>query len=327
MSARSPLLIAPSTFSLTFGLAGLASCWHLSAVFLGAPAAVAGVITLICLALWLVLLVGYGRRLISQRTTVAAELSHPVTAPFIALIPLTLLALIPVMVYWSRPVATVVAVVSMTATVLLGGWLTGTWLGRGVPETALHSGYYLPTVAAGLIAGTALAALDLHNLGIAAVGLGGICWLLLGSIINSRNIIAESLPPALTPTMAIDVAPVVVAGSAWFALNDGVTDNAQLLLGGFAVLMVLVQARLYLLVYRRLTFGISFWAFTFSYCAVVSYALRWLDTTDDSWATAASWLLVAVVSGFVVWLGTRSLVSLRRGTLLPHEELPEPAVR
>jgi tellurite resistance protein len=320
VSERRPLVISASTFSVTFGLAGLAGCWHLAAVFLGAPAAVAGIITIICLAVWLLFVIGSVRRLVTQRTTVGAELSHPTTAPFVALIPLTLLALIPVMAYWSPAGATVVALISMAATVLLGGWLTGTWLGRGVPETSLHSGYYLPTVAAGLIAGSALAAVGRHNLGIAAVGLGGICWLLLGSIINSRNIIADALPPALAPTMAIDVAPVVVAGNAWFALNDGAVDNAQLLLGGFAVLMVLVQVRLYLLVYRHLTFSVSFWAFVFSYCAVASYALRWLDTTDEAWAVTVSWALVAVMSTFVLWLTVRTLVSLQRGTLLPREE-------
>lgn len=198
--------------------------------------------------------------------------------------------------------------------------MTGQWVGRGVPEAALHSGYYLPTVAAGLLAASALAALADHDAGIMALGLGAICWLLLGSIINNRNFVVQSLPDALVPTMAIDVAPAVVAGNAWFALNRGVPDSIQLALAGFALLMVLVQVRLFT-VYRTLQFSASFWAFTFSYCAVASYGMRWLAVSDQTWAPAVSWTLLIVVTGFVGWIALRSLVALRAGSFLPREPL------
>ncbi len=324
MTGKRPLLIPANAFSITFGLAGLAGVWHLSAGFLGTPPAVAGLLAIVTLAVWLLLLIGYSRRLLARRATLTEELTHPITAPFIALIPLTLLVLIPVVASWSVPVATVVALICGVTLLVLGGWLTGNWLGRGVALESLHSGYYLPTVGAGLITGTALAAIGMRDLGIAAVGLGGICWLLLGSIINNRNIVAGALPTPLIPTMAIDVAPVVVAGNAWFALNNGATDTAQLLLAGFAALMVLVQVRLYVLVYRGLTFSASFWAFTFSYCAVASYALRWLATNGNDASRVVSWVIVAAISAFLLWIAVRSATALRRGDFLPRDN-PVPA--
>lgn len=319
-TARHDAIVVPvNAFSICFGLAGLAMVWRLAAEHLGAPAAVPGALTVVTLVVWVILLVAYLGRLRQGHTTVTRELTHPVTAPFVALIPITILVLVPELAIWSPTVTVWVTAVSVVAVVLLGGWLTGTWLGAGVPETSLHSGYYLPTVAAGLISGTAFAALGYRELGIMAVGLGGICWLLLGSIINNRNIIVESLPPGLIPTMAIDVAPVVVAGSAWFALNDGQPDNAQLLLAGFAVLMVLVQVRLYLSVYRKLAFGMGFWAFTFSYCAVASYALRWLATDPQTWTVALGWVVVAAVTAFLASVAVRSVLALRTGTFFPHD--------
>ncbi len=43
-------------------------------------------------------------------------------------------------------------IVFFVATVLFGGWLTGQWIAGELDESKLHPGYYLPTVAGGLIA-------------------------------------------------------------------------------------------------------------------------------------------------------------------------------
>lgn len=315
----SPRLVIPATiFSIPFGLSGVTGVWHLAATWLSAPRVIPLALLITTLAVWLWLLALYVRRLLARHTTVLAELSHPVTAPFLALIPVTLLVLVPVTAATSEAAARIVTWVGLAGTLCLGAWLTGRWLSEGVPEESLHSGYYLPTVAAGLIGATALATLGYHDAAVMSFGLGAICWLLIGSVIINRNFVVTGLPPPLIPTMAIDVAPVVVAGSAWFAINDSVPDNGQFALAGFALLMVGVQFRL-LPVYRRLSFSASFWAFTFSYCAVGSYGLRWLATTDDAWATALSWGLVAAASVLVGTIAVRSVLALRRGTFLPTE--------
>ena len=229
---------------------------------------------------------------------------------------MTLLVLVPVTAATDETAARIITWVGLIGTLALGAWFTGRWLAHGVPEECLHSGYYLPTVAAGLIGATALATLGYHDAAIMAFGLGGICWLLLGSVIINRNFVVTSLPPALIPTMAIDVAPVVVAGSAWFVINDSVPDTGQLALAGFGLLMVGVQFRL-ISVYRRLRFSASFWAFTFSYCAVASYGLRWLHTVSDPWGASLSWALVTAATLLVGTVAVFSAVTLREGTFLP----------
>lgn len=76
------------------------------------------------------------------------------------------------------------------------------------------------------------------------LGLGGTCWIVLGSIVILRLVSQPPLPPPLRPTLAIELAPPVVAGSAWFAIDGGRADPVALLLAGFAILMALVQLRL-----------------------------------------------------------------------------------
>ena len=93
-----------------------------------------------------------------------------------------------------------------------------------------------------------------------------LCWLLLGSLVLNRLFFNQMLPPPLVPTLAIELAPPAVAGVAWFAMNGGTIDLPARVLGGYAVLMALVQLR-FLPVYRRLHFSPGFWAFTFSYTA------------------------------------------------------------
>ena len=321
---HSQLDIPATAFSISFGLAGLTSVWRVAADDFAAPDVLPGLLALLTLAVWLVLVTLYARRLISRKTSLTAELTHPVTAPFLALIPVTLVVLAPEVHHWSVPAALVLTVVGAATALLLGAWLTGRWVGHGVPERALNSAYYLPTVAAGLITATALGALGYPELALMAFGLGGIAWLLLGSIINNRNFVVESLPPALVPTLAIDVAPSVVAGNAWFVMNGGVTDSIQFVLAGFAVLMVLVQVRL-LSLYRSLRFSAGFWAFTFWYCAAVAYGLRWLHTTDASWATWLAWTLIAAVTLFLVGIAVRSIVALRSGELFGPDPTPSAA--
>lgn len=316
-------MVPANAFAIPFGLAGLSMVWRNAAESLGAPGSVPAIVALAALVIWGVLLVGYLRGLRSTGVPLAAELSHPVTAPFLSLVPLTLIVLVPELELWAPTLTAWVAWPAMIAAVGLGAWLTGTWLGAGVPERTLHSGFYLPTVAAGLLSATALVVMGLSDMGMMAWGMGAICWLLLGSIINNRNMIVQTLPPALLPTMAIDVAPVVVAGNSWFALNGGRPDTTQLILAGFAVLMILVQVRLYFFVFRKLSFGLSFWAFTFSYCAVASYILRWLATSPGTWQTAAGWVIVAGITAFLVWVAARSVLSLRAGTFFPAAQ-PRP---
>ena len=57
-------------------------------------------------------------------------------------------------------------------------------------------------------------------------GLGIASFVVLASIISFRLYVVASLPPVLLPTIAIELAPPVVAGNSWFAINGGKVDTA-----------------------------------------------------------------------------------------------------
>lgn len=95
--------------------------------------------------------------------------------------------------------------------------------------------------------------MQLYALAQASFGIGIVSWILLGSTVLNRLFTRPSLPSALVPTMAIELGIPAVAGSAYFAVAGQTVNFVACVLGGYAVLMTLVQLRL-IPVYYRLPF-------------------------------------------------------------------------
>lgn len=90
-------------------------------------------------------------------------------------------------------------------------------------------------MAAPLLGATGCATLGYSELARLLLGYGVVCWLTLGSIILARLFTRAALPTPLVPTLAIELAPPVVAGTAWFAINGNRPDTVAYLLAGYAV--------------------------------------------------------------------------------------------
>ena len=102
------------------------------------------------------------------------------------------------------------------------------------------------------------------------------------------------MPKALLPTIAIELAPPVVAANSWFAINGGRVAATAAVISGFAVLMALAQLRLIPL-YRTAPFGPTYWAFSFPAAAAVTCALRWLGAERVPGATGLGYALVGLL--------------------------------
>lgn len=218
---------------------------------------------------------------------------------------------------------TVLTDVFIALTVLHGAWFTGQLIYGDYALDQLHPGYFLPTVAGGLVAATSAAQVGQPGLAQVMFGYGMVCWFVLGSIILARLFFGPALPAALTPTLAIEVAPAAVASLAWFALQGGAIDTVAQFLAGYGVLMVLAQLRL-LPLYARLRFSIGFWAFTFAWAAVATVALHWLgEVRPPGWAVWA-YVVLAAITVLVGAVAVRSVVALVAGTLFPAGDQRSP---
>jgi tellurite resistance protein len=306
---------------IPFGLCGLAEAWLALANGGHAPVEVGEIILLIAAASWLIVLAAYLRYLRAMAPSLGAALSEdlldPVAAPFasLAFIVPILLASDGLFRYAAGP-GRVLTDVFIALTVLLGGWFVGQWIYRPVDLDRFHPGYFLPNVAGGLIASYGAATVGQQRLAEVLLGSGVLSWIVVGSLILARLFYRPMLPPPLRPTMAIEVAPAAVASLAWFAINGPRIDIVTAFLAGYGVLMVLAQLRL-LPLYLRLPFMPSTWAFTFSWAAVASTAIIWLQSGQPPGYRVWQYVLIAAVTALVGGIAIRTVIAISRHQLLP----------
>jgi tellurite resistance protein len=313
---RTLLAIPPSFFAITMGLAGFAGVWRLAGELYHLPAAIGVALYVVAAAVYLPLLVAFAMKLVLLPKAVMAELTHPVLGPFSSLLPMSGMLLALGLEPYAHLAALVLFLVFFITAVLLGGWMTGQWIVARLDAETFHSGYLLPTVAGALVGADRAGHFGMLGLGWMSFGIGIISWIVLGSITLNRLFFQSGLPAGLVPTLAIEMAPPVVAGNAYFTLTGGRIDLLACVLAGYAVLMVLVQVRLAPL-YWRTPFAPSFWAFTFSYAAVASDAMRWIEFEHTTGEPILGFVLLAAITLLVGGIASRSLIALRQGTFLP----------
>lgn len=308
--------LPPNLFSIPFGLAGLAAAWAYAGAHGLASSAVADVLSAIGGAVWLVVLGAYALQG-DPRRVLARDLVDPVLGPFVSLALIGPLVLVTTGIVPHAPgLGRVLVDVLAAGTVLLGGWFTGQWIYGPLSTTTLHPGYFLPTVAGGLLGATATAAVGQRGLAVVLLGLGLVCWLILGSMILARLLLGPELPEPLYPTIAIEVAPAAVATTAYLAVHGDRVDDVVRALGGYGLLMALAQLRL-LGAFRRLPFTPGFWSFTFSWAAVVTAALHWLVILQPAGWTLYAHVLLAAITGLIAAIAARTVLAIARGHLLP----------
>lgn len=307
--------VPPNLFGIALGIAGLSQAWHAAVPVLGTPQAVPDALSILDAALWLVLVGAY---LAQGPRIILADLRDPVLSPFVSVSALTAMILAAALATDAPAVGRVLVVVFLAVTIGIGSWLTGQWMTGGLELDSVHPGYLLPTAAGGLIGANAAAQVHLHALAEASFGIGVISWVLLGSITFNRLFTRPALPSALVPTMAIELGIPAVAGSAYFAVAGRTVSLVACVLGGYAVLMALVQVRL-IPIYRRLSFTPGAWSFTFAYAAAAAAAdaLGWLAIKKPPGATGYAIAVIALLTAFVSWIAFRTVVLAVRGQLFP----------
>jgi tellurite resistance protein len=312
----------PNLFAIPFGLAGLVDAWDAAGSTLHTPSAVPAAISVVAALAWVSLLAGY----FGQGAAGGfADFRNKTLSPFISLAPITGMLLALTLSAYAFTAGRVLVVVFLIVTLLVGGLLTGEWIVADLDHNSAHPGYFLPTVAGGLVGSFCAAGVHLHALGAASFGVGMLSWLLVGSTILNRLFFHATLPAPLVPTLAIELAPPAVAGVGYFALTGGRTDIVAQALAGYAILMVLVQLRL-LPRFLALRFSPAFWAFTFSWAAAATDALEWIGLRRPPGAAAYATVVLAAITAFIGYVAVRTVLLIARGQLLPPRPLAETVI-
>jgi tellurite resistance protein len=309
---RRPARIPPNFFGMALGLSGLAAMWLDASDQFGAPAAVGDGLALIAAGVWVLVTAAYVRQGPAQ---IVADMRDPAVGPFLAAAPISGFLLAETLAAHDAVAGRVVVVVFLVAGLLLGGWLTGQWMTGGLVEETFGPAFFLPGLGMGFVGSEAAATVGLHSMAEAFFGIGAVAWVLMSSVVFNRMFFRARLPPPLLPTMAIELAPPAVAGSAYFALHPA-PDPVAVGLAGYAALMVVAQLRL-LVLYRQLSFTPGFWSFTFPCAAMATLGLRWLSVESPVGKSIYAGVLIAAVTALIAAIGARTLLALARRQLLP----------
>ncbi|CAA9267796.1 MAG: hypothetical protein AVDCRST_MAG52-3019 [uncultured Blastococcus sp.] len=307
--------LTANLFGIPLGLAGVAQCWAVAHDLGTAPTWPADVLWVITAAVWLLVAGAYYARH-HRPADLARELADPTFGPFVAVSAIVPMMLGAAVARQLPTVGHVVFLVALVLTLVAGGWLSGQWI---LSETTLaqwHPGYFLPTVGGGLIAAGLSAGFGDRWLAQVMFGYGTVCWIVLGSIILTRLFTQPQLPVPLRTTIAIEMAPPVVAGIAWFRINGGQVDAIALGLAGYALLMAMIQIRLIPL-FRTVPFGPGWWAFSFPYAATVAYALQWLSVQPVTGVHTWTWAFLVIVTAGAAVLAGRTVMALVGDRFLP----------
>lgn len=314
MSTRLPPVPA-SFFSMVLGLAGLGTGWRVAAPHWSLPPWIGEAVMLLASGVWLSLIVLYGLKWWRHREAARAEIAHPIQCCFVALIPVTTMLIGMAALPYCRAVALLLCTVGGLGALAFGVWRHGGLWRGGRSVSATTPVLYLPTVAANLVSAIAMSALGWPELGQLFFGAGVLAWLVLESIIISRLLTAEELPPTLRPTLGIQMAPPAVALLAYASITTGPPDIVARMLLGYALVQGLLALRL--LPWVRQPFTPSYWAYTFGVTALATSVMRYADRGSDPIVTALGPVLFAVANLVVLSLTVRSGVALVQGRLLP----------
>jgi tellurite resistance protein len=305
--------ITPNLFGVALGLAGLGDAWWAAEFALGAPSAVSNAAYALAAVVWVGLVLAYVRQGPRQ---IIRDLRDPVLAPFVTAVPITGMVLSLALSQFSFDLGRSLVGVFLAATLALGAWLMGNWIITDLDPESAHPGYFLPTVAGGLIGAFTTAGVQLQTLAQLSFGIGMVSWFLLGSIVLNRLFFRRLLPAALLPTLAIESAPPAMAGVAYWAVTGGMADPFAYGLAGYAALMAVIQLR-FLRVYRRLQFGPGMWAFTFAYSAIATDALLWIAQSHAPGATAYAVVVLGFITILILAIAVRTVVALTQHKFLP----------
>src|SRR5258707_5052036 len=310
------LAIPPNFYAIAFGLVGLARVWHLAGSLYGLPAGIGDALFLVAALVFLLFFAVLVIKLVLAPKTVLADLADAAIGPMFSLLPIIGMLLAVGLEPYAFDAARVLFLVFFVAMVLLGGWYTCQWIVTAQDADTFGPGYFLPSVAGGLLGADSAASFGLTGLGWMSFGFGIISFGVLGPIILNRLLFRPDLPAALIPMLAIVIVPPVIAGNAYFVLTGGRIDLLVYVLAGYTVLMALVQLRLAPL-YFKLKFSPGFWSFTFSYAATAAYALRWIHLQRFAGAAMLGYVVLAAITLFIGGIALRSFVALWQGKFLP----------
>jgi tellurite resistance protein len=196
-------------------------------------------------------------------------------------------------------------------------WRTGGLWQGGRDPAMITPVLYLPTVAGSFVAATVGSALGFADLGQFFLGMGMFGWLAIESVLLHRLLTAPPMPPAMRPTLGIQLAPPVVGAVALLASAPQAPVFLIHGMIGYGILQALVLLRLLPWILEE-PFAPSYWAFTFGVTALAIAPIRLVILGDHGVIRFIAPLLFGFANLVVLGIAAGTVLRLLQGRLLPR---------
>lgn len=302
-------------FGMVLGIIGMGFAWRYASTIWPVSRAIGDGLVILAMVIWALLAVTFISRAIRFPHSVLQEMRHPVASSFVSLFPATTMLVSIGFVPWLRSLSLVLFSLGVVLQLSYSAWQSaGLWRGQH-PGEATTPGLYLPTVANNFISAMACGALGFNDAGLVFLGAGVFSWLSLEPVILQRLRSDGELPTAMRTSLGIQLAPALVACSAWLSVNGGEADTFAKLLFGYGLLQLLFMLRL-MPWYLRQPFNASFWSFSFGISALATTGLHLGHTHPNGFFHALAMPLFIFTNVIIGLLLIRTFLLLMRGKLL-----------
>lgn len=282
-----------SLFAIPLGLVALGLAWQTAASIWFIPNWVSDTLIWSGAILWVFLLIIYFWKWLLRVADAKAELEDPVQSCFIGLAGVVALLVSIGLLSEHRALSLGLYAFGVAWALVYGIYQTGRlWMGHRKPETNTPV-LYLPIVAGGFVTASAAAAIGYIDWGWLAFGGALFTWFAVESVILHRLYMAAPLPPALRPTLGLQLAPPAVGAVAYLSVGGGAPDMFVYALIGYALLQALLFIRLiYWLLESEPT--PAWWSFSFGAAALPTAAMKLIAHGDTgAISTLAPYLFAA----------------------------------
>jgi tellurite resistance protein len=308
-------------FGIVLGLAGLANAWRIGSKAWALPTEISELIYALAGIVWAMLVALYLCKAAFAPKKLAAEAAHPVQCCFIGLIGVaTMLIAGGLAPHW-RGGALVLFAAGFLFTLAFAVWRTGgLWHGERDPSTTTAV-LYLPTVAGSFVTAAIVSAFGYPQWGQLAFGAGIFSWLAMESVLIHRLMTGPTTPAALRPTLGVQLAPAPVGALAYLAVNGGTPDIFVHTMLGYAMLQLLILARLSPWIAEAgSTPGL--WAFSFGATAIASAPMRMVLHGDNNAIATLAPILFIVANLLILGLTIMTLRLLVTGKMFAAPPSP-----
>jgi tellurite resistance protein len=305
-------------FATIMGTAGLAIAWHKAAQVLSMPHGVGIGLSYVALALFVVLLLGYGAKAVRYPGEVKAEFNHPVRISFFPALSISSLLL---------SIAFLHVLPGLSQTMWWGGIALHLVFTVVIMSSWIHHSHYqiqhstpawfIPVVGnilvpiAGMTHGSAEISWFFFSVGL-------VFWIVLLTVMMNRFFFHPPVPAKLLPTLFILIAPPAVGFLSYLALDGGVVDSFARVLfyvALFTTLLLFYQIPQF----RKVPFFMSWWAYSFPMAAITIASLTMGSKIGNGFLTGLGGALLAVTTALIALLVVLTLKAIADGKVFIPE--------